>query len=507
MPRFSCLHEKQINNIIEHHFNRGWRVPPSGAHKKGKIICYGLLLVLSTMVGLSLNVSSDVNAIQYTIDSLLIHPFAFPMSSTSSSANQVYIMLDQNVSDLNITPRNSSFLDSAYNFSTQKCEYSNSYQNPGYSATGRSIYWNGSFYPSFISSLSPVQSCHTILPYGSSNSNFSVPEFDTSSIPFNAKLNTDSLLPYNFMYYSIPFSNVRTVDGVDYSSTFDVSELLQNTVHPGDPDFTYYTDHITNLSFPLNVNPIESVPVGENLVVSGRIDFGVGLSSSDVSGLDISISVSRYYSGGADGFNLPCSLSYYDNNGSHSLAYYCSSPVPSGMALSVGQYALSLNINSTSVISSTAQSMQFSQIFITFHDDSDTFGGSISLDQAGSFPNVAPGVARVDSENGDWFSSLVSLFKFNFSNPFAPIFTMFTNTSTCANIPIIASLIHSNETQICPFFSSSVTNITTPVFSFVSVMLVFGFAVRWLSSSSGNMFEDQTSHKWSNTQFKQRGVK
>ena len=84
---------------------------------------------------------------------------------------------------------------------------------------------------------------------------------------------------------------------------------------------------------------------------------------------------------------------------------------------------------------------------------------------------------------------MTGLFSFDFINPFAPIFNLFNNDS-CAQIPTLASMLHSNETQVCPWFDSSVRNITTPVLGLSSMMLVFGFVVRWLGSRSGNFIED-----------------
>ena len=107
---------------------------------------------------------------------------------------------------------------------------------------------------------------------------------------------------------------------------------------------------------------------------------------------------------------------------------------------------------------------------------------------------------------GDSYDSALSnLFNFNFINPFSPIFNLFTDSSQCANIPIIAGMLGSTETTYCPWFSSTTRSILTPVLGLSATMLVFGFLVRWLSSSSGNMFEDQTTHKWGNTQLKQGG--
>ena len=88
------------------------------------------------------------------------------------------------------------------------------------------------------------------------------------------------------------------------------------------------------------------------------------------------------------------------------------------------------------------------------------------------------------------FSCLLSR-TFSFSIPFQDtplgnIFSSFTDSMSCVPIPTIASMLHSNETQICPWFNSTIRNITTPILTLVSVMLTFGFLIRWLSSSSGN---------------------
>lgn len=75
---------------------------------------------------------------------------------------------------------------------------------------------------------------------------------------------------------------------------------------------------------------------------------------------------------------------------------------------------------------------------------------------------------------------------------------MFSDNNSCASIPTISSMIHSDESQVCPWFDSSIRNIVTPVLGLSSMMLVFGFAVRWLGSSSGNLFEDSSNEEVSN---------
>jgi hypothetical protein len=135
-------------------------------------------------------------------------------------------------------------------------------------------------------------------------------------------------------------------------------------------------------------------------------------------------------------------------------------------------------------------------------DNIDATGCSLNDDLTGT--NIGGDHTNDPSSGGD-FAGLTNLFNFTFINPFAPLFQLFTDSSSCAQIPTIAGMIHSEETQVCPWFDSTTRAIVTPILGISSMMLIFGFAVRWLSSSSGNMFEDQTSHKWGNTQFGQKG--
>ena len=76
-------------------------------------------------------------------------------------------------------------------------------------------------------------------------------------------------------------------------------------------------------------------------------------------------------------------------------------------------------------------------------------------------------------------SEIVGLFNFNFINPLASLYGLFSSGSSCASIPIISSLIGSTETSVCPWFSPTVRNYLTPVFGIASVMILFAFIVRW----------------------------
>lgn len=117
-------------------------------------------------------------------------------------------------------------------------------------------------------------------------------------------------------------------------------------------------------------------------------------------------------------------------------------------------------------------------------------GGDLSL--APGTISAQGGVSDVGGEP-DFLLSLKELFTFDFINPFAGIFNLFSDQSSCASIPTLAGMLHSEEDTVCPWFDSNVRGVVTPVFGLSSVMLVFGFAVRWLGARSGNLIEDSPS--------------
>lgn len=83
-------------------------------------------------------------------------------------------------------------------------------------------------------------------------------------------------------------------------------------------------------------------------------------------------------------------------------------------------------------------------------------------------------------------NSFKNLIKISFSNPFKPLFDLFKTGNTCANVPIIAGMLHAPSSVYCSWFSSSTRNIITPVMSISSLMLIFGYFIRWLSGHSGD---------------------
>lgn len=92
--------------------------------------------------------------------------------------------------------------------------------------------------------------------------------------------------------------------------------------------------------------------------------------------------------------------------------------------------------------------------------------------------------AEREQQGKDDSDEVLSIFNFNFSNPFAPILDMFSSNQ-CVNIPTIAQWIHSPTSQYCSWWSQPVRQVATPIFGLGSSMLLFGFIVRWLKQKNG----------------------
>lgn len=75
------------------------------------------------------------------------------------------------------------------------------------------------------------------------------------------------------------------------------------------------------------------------------------------------------------------------------------------------------------------------------------------------------------------------IFNFSVLNPFAPLLHLFNPGNACVSIPVLSSWLHTEQTSVCPFFPSGVRSIVTPVLGISSMMLLFGFVMRWLRGS------------------------
>lgn len=495
---------------------------------KGVKKCFGLSLLLFTIFGLSLSVFSDTNALKHDVNYL-------PISSQSASRGGSAIPIGGSSPGLgignpyfNISWSSSDFISGDFKLGQDhyftsslfdnRCTFIN-YSSRYYSLPSISYFGsNGvSFdygFPSYRFDYSSsyydhldVLSCQQSIPFGeifSSQSNlFSHPDFDNSSlvnIPIADRPPYLSLPPYYYDFDSFYLHDkaIDTNSGITYSSSLKMSDIVG-----------FSPNKFSKLTIPLgmvNKDVVGDITTGRSVELSGVFDFsGEGnyfnwasdLSSNSVFNLSyVGLNSSQSFMG--SGYNIsgsiPCSTNFrsLDFNNFYQLEFTCEFISPDDIYDGQLWFWLYLDSGDTPsgyLFDTNADWSFASAYFITDHDD--TPGGIWGFDPTGNNLNYAPGSASsLLPGDEDFFTSLVNLFGFLFLNPFAPIFQLFSNNETCAQIPTLASLIHSEETQVCPWFDSNVRNILTPVLGLSSMMLIFGFAVRWLGSGSGNMFID-----------------
>ena len=361
------------------------------------------------------------------------------------------------------------------------------------------------------------------------------------------------LSPYFYDYASYFYLQSTSIDGVHYDSHgLRLSDILDSSNNPEGNHFN--TNHLvspTKISIPIgNLHDITDNSDFINVRQNSSIEFSYEINLSDpiynlgdlnfyeqpfenavvkleYIGLKEVSDSDGVHGGGLyrDNISCPTTVTYWDFDGNPKTDF-SSDYISASLSFTchfVSDYDIYKNLISFRFLISPGESYssiwqisppidaqfdvsfyRYSLYVVTDYDNSP--GSSIGGLANGGDLSKAPGSVLNQYANSNaeanWFSSLTNLFGFSFINPFSPLFTMFTDSSTCANIPIIAGMLNSSNTQYCSWFSADTRNILTPVLSISAMMLVFGFAVRWLSSSSGNMFEDQTTHKASNTQPK-----
>lgn len=439
-------------------------------NKKG-FKCFGLLFLLSIMFGLSFVVSSDVSALTYSITSFPLYRSYFDTyAEPEHRFNLVF-------SD-SYTVGTSPLLSSNYTFRRRYgdyptcAEYSPSHIFTTYSSSSFS---GGS---EFDRDFSSSPSCSDDVSDYTFDS-FYIADYNVSNGNPETVVNIDKLIfdnnsgTRNLSKITLPINFDRTQTfsagtpleiqfGLVTEATFGFSNFTTPHV-----DFTYYYSHDSTYSY-------SSV----NCSINDSFGFITGSGIDDLTGAYSGFLVSCSFIPEYDVSNFTSSLSIY---GGSSL-----SPTP----------FLSYD---------SSDGLYFSSSYLITDNANVWSGISVSPTPSGTDLTSAPGYTQLygtGSESicssGDFFCSLSNLFTFGFFNPFAPIFQMFSDNNSCASIPTISGMIHSEETEVCPWFSSSIRNIVTPVLGLSSMMLIFGFAVRWLGSSSGNLFEDSRHEEVSN---------
>ena len=87
-----------------------------------------------------------------------------------------------------------------------------------------------------------------------------------------------------------------------------------------------------------------------------------------------------------------------------------------------------------------------------------------------------------ENKGNDQSNKLGNLFSFTAFNPFSGLFGLFTGGG-CKSIPTIGKMLNKPDATYCPWFPDNVRSVLTPVLGISSMMLIFGFFMRWLSGS------------------------
>lgn len=312
-------------------------------------------------------------------------------------------------------------------------------------------------------------------------------------IPSNRYV-SDNVLPYWFSTNGLFIhSKAIDTDGFHYSHSFSLSDIFNKPIY-----------RFSNLNIPLGtfddyfLTP-SNLYQGRQMEIKGAFAFDGSFSWHDNienngSSFKISFQGERLHGSNSNWVNqsVDCTTVFREVQGADYSNLEFSCPFTFNYDyLFITSFTIQIDGNGNYVWE-TDSDWRFSTLFLTTDNDS-TPGYSFNTNVQGG--GYIPGDAKNDiaSSNGnniDFFASLKGLFDFSFLNPFRPLFDLFNSNEQCANIPTIAGLIHSNETTVCPWFDSTTRNIATPVFGLASMMIVFGFAVRWLGSRSGNFVED-----------------
>ena len=442
----------------------------------------------------------DSYADSYDIDSFFAHGLYYYENYIGQNPE---IVLVPGVTSRDLfEPRLFANLRYSYDLNTQRCRYDSSYSR-GINVSYDTVTFGGAFYlDDFKPNGNPL--CRVF------NGEFGV-NMPIAVAPVSTDSNyvaTVSILPKDARFNSTPFVGSRVRDGISYTGRLSLMSYLNNyfgsAEDSSDSDQNNSNDRqwgatavdVRSFSFPINFTADESissanitgsikfVPTDNELNTFGSIGF---LTTDFISHGVIRIRSNYVYydTGGVLRYNsqiFPCVWSY--SNNLLTLSYSCQinhtySSVPHGVV-----YHLEFNFDDSDVHHLfNSQDVIFNNIVITTNGvTSDLKNGS--YEDNGATPTVAPGMPDIEDSYGNWSDSFMNAIHFSLQNPLIPFYNLFISPEQCANIPFIARMIHSNQTRICPIYPDWVYSITTPVFGIISVMLLFGFVVRWLKEGS-----------------------
>lgn len=501
----------------------------------------GLLLALFTIFGLSLSVSSSTSALRHNYAGVplmspsLPYEFIFDSNSHSysfdwsaSGVNTIALMPtffiqfqgDSYQSDYdNLSINTSNSILSSYVENNQY--YYNSMTAAFNFIDSETFSSNLYFFPDNYTNLGVNSQFYTRKPFGQDGKAL----FNNTAsgllrcYPFNyrglygngavcdglwntAEYINSEILPYYYGYdgFYISSSAIDTDSGIHYSHSFSLSDLFNQDIP------TFSRMQIPLWDFDGYFWDSNNLYNGRSFEFTGAFEFDGSFDwHSDINNNGSYFRV--YYSGlrANDPFNsdhgyFDCTINLITLSDLTRLEYSCPYVLPADY-IAIG-FTLDISGNGNYVWT-TDDDWHFAYSYVVTDND-DTLGYSFNshLTGGGSVPGSASNdiigsgcdfihaicfdSSTIDSVLANFGQNISNLFLFNLFNPFSFLFTSFSDASSCASIPIISGMLHAEESTICPFFDSSVRAIGTGVFSLVSVMLLFGFIIRWLRSSNSD---------------------
>ena len=451
-------------------------------------------------------------------------PFAFTVGFSSSYYSDT--------SNLIRPTHNSSYLNYS-NISNNQFLASDVYTMIGDPSISHTFGIYSQYYDSRYTGLSDRQKFYTIDDFGSNgklpfrnsfNGLMSCDPFTNGAICTGlwnaAEYVSSKILPLPFTYGNAFFQgSAKSSSGTVYNHSLELKDIMG--INPG--EFSALTIPLYTLDDSFWTDSSELYQ-GRQLEFKGSFFFDDDYSLNpdlNTNGGFVKLNYGSIDSitGGWSIRESTCSLthSYLGDTSSSYLKYSCKLSIPFDLLAfyPVIQFSGDSNYNFENYFLRTSGEWSFvSTLLIT--DNDSTPGSDFGVKQYG---HDNPGQAEAEiaandnSVDPDFFDSLTSLFWFQLLNPFVPLYSLFTSGDQCVSIPTLASMLHSEESQVCPWFDPTVRNIVTPVVGLSSMMLLFGFFVRWLGGRSGNLFEDsfdtegyhfESSH---HSSFRSKGVK
>ena len=469
---------------------------------KGKK-CFGLLFLLAIIFGLSLSVSSDVSALKYAYSSIPLYLDIYTNYPDNNGSDGWYLPMgsrfgltfDASSGSHSLGDEYNSDFDRFYLCNDMTSQLANNHLFQTYHVSSRSqwsILSNQTFH---IASYNAFNICPNYLPSALAS------RWDYDKI-FLSKYNL--VTGDSIQLLDVP--NAFFDSGEDFKN----SGSLKSLTIPLYLDYDKFDKILAGTQLEWDFGVVQKSAnnfsnLSNSIFTNLRLDYFTSDPSSSFS-LDTKVTV-----------NISCSVDYnyrFQTRSNELWEDFLGFNVHCSWTPSSDVYYLhpviaiagDNSVNPVKFLDYDYHGLYFTgTYFIT--DGDDTWSGELADTMpTGEHLNFAPGFIQFygsgggvsSCSQGDFGCQLENLFNFSFTNPFAPIFQMFEDQSSCVSIPTIAGLIHSEETTVCPWFPSSVRQIATPILGISSVMLIFGFAVRWLGSSSGNLFEDSRHEEVSN---------